>query len=137
MCGAIVAGIGAAGLFIIIGGIFAWESQSRQGRLWGAGLIVFAIAAVWALIPGNLGAAYPYAVEIAEGKGLRFFTPFKQIYIPIEEVKLVTRSWVSGGWFVKLKRRRSLLPGFIIHVARGRQGRELAQAIEQELSQRP
>lgn len=137
VCGAMVAGIGAAGLFMIIGGILAWGSEGRQGHLWGAGLIVFAIAEICALIPGNLGAAYPYAVEIEEGKGFRFFTPFKQIYIPIEEIKRVRRSWLSGGWFVKLKRRRSLLPGFIIHVAWGRQGRELAQAIGQELSQRP
>lgn len=134
VCGAIAAGIGATGLFVIIGGILASESQHLEGRLWGSGLILFAIVAVWALLPGNIGAAYPYAVEIEGGKGFRFYAPFKQFYIPIEEVKRVRKSWLWAGWVVRLRRRRGLLPGFIIHVAWGRQGRELAQAIREELA---
>jgi len=134
VCGAVAAGIGATGLFIVIGGILAWGSQRWEGRLWGAGLILFAIVAVWVLLPGNLGAVYPYAVEIEEGKGFRFYAPFKQFYIPAQEVKRVKWSWFGGGWVVKLRRRRGLLPGFIIHFAWGRQGRELAQAIGEELA---
>ncbi len=134
VCGAIAAGIGASGLFVIIGGILAWGSQHLEGRLWGAGLILFAIAAFWALVPGNLGAVYPYAVEIEEGKGFRFYAPFKQFYIPTQEVKRVKRSWLWAGWVVRLRQRRRLLPGFIIHVAWGRPGRDLAQAIQEELA---
>jgi len=133
VCGAIAAGIGATGLFVIIGGILAWGSQRLEGRLWGAGLILFAIAAASILLPGNIGAAYPYAVEIEEGKGFRFYVPFKQFYIPTQEVRRVKKSWLWAGWVVRLRRRRALLPGFIIHVAWGRQGSELAQAIREEL----
>lgn len=134
VCGAVAAGIGATGLFIIIGAILAWGSQHWEGRLWGVGLILFAIAAVWALLAGNLGAVYPYAVEIEEGKGFRFYAPFKQFYIPTQEVKRVKWSWLWVGWIVRLRQRRGLLPGFIIHVAWGQQGRELAQAIGEELA---
>jgi hypothetical protein len=133
VCGAVAVGIGATGLFMIIGGILAWGSQHWEGRLWGVGLILFAIAAVWALLAGNLGAVYPYAVEIEEGKGFRFYAPFKQFYIPTQEVKRVKWSWLWVGWVVRLRQRRGLLPGFIIHVAWG-QGRELAQAIGEELA---
>lgn len=134
LCGAIAAGIGATALFVIIGAILAWASQSWQGRVWGVGLILFAIAALCALVPGNLGAAYPYAVEIEEGVGFRFYVPFKQLYIPTQEVKRVKWSWLWVGWVVRLRRRRGLLSGFIIHRAWAQQGRELAQAIGEQLS---
>ena len=136
VCGAIAAGVGASVLLVIVGGILAWGSLHLEGRLWGAGLILFAIAAVCALMPGNLGAAYPYAVEIEEGKGLRFYVPFKQFYIPIQEVKRVKWSWLWVGWVVRLRQRRGLLSGFIIHRAWGQQGRELAQAIGEQLPHR-
>ncbi|MGH9317135.1 MAG: hypothetical protein ACRD1P_08515, partial [Thermoanaerobaculia bacterium] len=132
--GAVVAGIGAAGLFTVAGGILLWQSQGLRGRLWGAGMILYAIAAVWALVAGNWVAVYPYAVEVEEGKGFRFYAPFKKFYIPTEEVKRVKWSWLRAGWVVRLKRRRGLLTGFIIHVAWGRQGRELAQAMREELA---
>ena len=125
---------GALGLFLVLGGILFWQSQGWEGRLWGVGLLLFTIAAVWALLAGNLGAVYPYAVEIEEGKGFRFYAPFKQFYIPTQGVKRVKWSWLWGGWVVRLRQRRGLLPGFIIHFAWGRQGRELAQAIGEELS---
>ena len=134
VCAAIAAGIGATGLFTIVGAILAWGSQHWEGRLWGAGMILFAIAAVWALMPGNLGAAYPYAVEIEEGKGFRFYAPFKQFYIPTREVMRVKWSWLWVGWVVRLRQRRGLLPSFIIHRAWGQQGRELAQAIGEQLA---
>jgi hypothetical protein len=136
VCGATVAGIGAAVLFSVVGGILLWGAQGRQGRLWGAGLILYAIAAILALLPGNVAAVFPYAVEIEEGKSLRFYAPFKKICVPIEDVKRVKWSWLWAGWVVRLKKRRRLLTGFIIHVAWGRTGRELARAIEEELARR-
>lgn len=132
VCGAITAGIGATGLFVIVGAILAWGSQHWQGRLWGAGLVLFAVAVFCALVPGNLGAAYPYAVEIEEGKGFRFYAPFKQFYIPTQEVKGVKWSWLWVGWVVRLRQRHGLLRSFIVHRAWGQQGRELAQAIGEE-----
>jgi hypothetical protein len=134
--GAVVGSAGAVGLFTVVGGILLWQSQGWEGRLWGAGMILYAIAAVWALLGGNLAAVYPYAVEIEEGKGFRFYSPFKQFYIPTQEVKRVKWSWLWAGWVVRLERRRGLLIGFIIHFAWGRQGRELAQAIDEELTRR-
>ena len=71
VCGAVAAGIGATGLLIIVGAILASGSQHLEGRLWGVGLILFAIVAAWALLAANLGAMYPYAVEIEEGKGFQ------------------------------------------------------------------
>lgn len=134
VCGAIAAGIGAIGLLIIVGGVLAWRSQHWEGRLWGAGLILFAIAAGWALLAGNLGIAYPYAVEIEQRKGLRFYAPFKQFYVPTQEVKHVKWSWLWVGWVVRLRQRRGLLPAFVIHAVWGQQGRALVRAIEEELA---
>ncbi len=85
-------------------------------------------------MPGNLGAAYPYAVEIEEGIGFRFYVPFRQFYVPIQEVKRVKWSWLWVGWVVRLRQRRGLLSCFIIHRAWAQQGRELAQAIGEQLS---
>ncbi|MGH9771270.1 MAG: hypothetical protein ACRD4Q_06190 [Candidatus Acidiferrales bacterium] len=126
--------IGATGLFIAVGGILLWQSLGLEGKLWGAGLILFAIVEVWVLLAGNLAAVSPYAVEIEEGKGFRFYAPFKQFYIPTPEVKRVKWSWLWVGWVVRLRQRRGLVPRFIIHVAWGQQGRELAQAIREELA---
>ncbi len=134
--GAVVAGIGAAVIFTTMGGILLCQSQSREGRLWGAGMILFAITAVWALLAGNAGGVYPYAVEVEEGKGFRFYAPFKKFYIPTQEVKRVKWSWLVAGWVVRLRHRRGLLPCFIIHVAWGQQGRDLVQAIGEELARR-
>lgn len=134
VCGGAVAGIGAAGLFIVVGGILLWQSLGLEGRLWGAGLASFAILEVSALLAGNLAALSPYAVEVEEGKGFRFYSPFKQFYIPTQEVKRVRWSWLCAGWVIRLRRRRGLLSGFIIHRAWGQQGRELALAIEQQLT---
>jgi hypothetical protein len=131
-----VGGLGAGVFFSILGGILLWEAEGLKGRLWGAGLVLYAIAAVLALLPGNLSAAYPYAVEIKNGQSLHFYAPLKKIYVPIDEVKRIKWSWLRAGWVVKLKHRRGLLRRFIIHVAWGQQGRELARAIEEELARR-
>lgn len=134
VCGAVVASIGGVGLFVAVAVILFWQSQGWEGRLWAVGIVLYAIAALWALFPGNLAAAYPYAVGLEEGKGFRFYAPFKEFYIPAQEVKRVKWSWLWAGWIVSLKRRRGLLTGFVIHVAWGRQGGELAQAIRDELA---
>ncbi len=99
-------------------------------------LILTGIGVPLVLFPGKVAAVYPYAVEIEEGKGLRFYSPLGDIYLPIEHVKTVKWSWLFGGWAVTLKERYGLLGGFLIHFAWGRQGRELAQAIREELARR-
>jgi hypothetical protein len=136
VCGAMAAGVGGTVLFTVVGVVLLWQSEGWEGRLWGGAMVLFAVAAVWALLAGNAGAAFPYAVEIEEAKGFRFYAPFKRFDVPTQEVKRVKWSWLWAGWVVRLRKRRGLLPGFIIHVAWGRQGTELAQAIREELARR-
>jgi MFS family permease len=136
VCGAVVGGIAGAVLFVIVGGLLLCQSHGWRGWLWGSGLILYAVVMTLALFWGNLAALYPYALEIDEGKGFRFYVPFKKLYVPTGEVKRVKWSWFVLGWVVKLRHRRGLLPCFIIHVAWGQQGRDLAKAIEQELALR-
>lgn len=134
VCGAMVAGIAGAVFFLVMGGVFIWLTKSISWLP--IAFILVAIAGPLILLPGNIAATYPYAVEIEEGKGLRFYAPFNEIYVPIEEVRLAKWSWLSAGWVVQLNKRRRLLTRFIIHAAWGRQGRELARAIEEELARR-
>jgi RHS repeat-associated protein len=54
VCGAMVAGIGATVLLTAVGGAVLWQSEGPTGRLWGAGMILFAIAAAWLLLAGNV-----------------------------------------------------------------------------------
>jgi hypothetical protein len=136
VCGSAVAALGALVIFCIVGGILLWGAQSGEGRLGGAGMILFAIAAAFALLQGNLASFWPYAVEIQNSEGLWVYAPFKRFYVPIEEVKRVKWSWLWAGWVIKLGKRHGLLTCFIIHAAWGRQGRELAQAIGEELARK-
>jgi hypothetical protein len=98
-------------------------------------LLLGAVAAASALLPGKLAATWPYAAEIEQHKGLRFYAPFNEIYVPFEDISRVEWSWLRASWVIRLKRRRALLTGFNIHVAWGRQGRELADAIGEVLTE--
>jgi hypothetical protein len=123
--------------FLVLGGILIGLTKALP---WVSVLLILTgIGVPLALFPGKVAAFYPYAAELEEGRGLRLYSPLGDIYFPIEQVRRVRWSWVYGGWVVSLKRRYGLLSGFLIHFAWGRQGRELAQAIEEELarSQRP
>lgn len=126
--------IGVATFFLVLGGILI--GLTRTVPWLSVVLILCGIGVPLILFPGKVAALYPYAVELEEGRGLRFYSALGDIYLPIEQVKGVRWSWVYGGWVVTLKRRHGLLRGFLIHFAWGRQGRELAQAIEEELARR-
>jgi hypothetical protein len=132
VCGAAVAGIAATGLLAIIGAVVIWSSPSSNGRIWGVGMILCGAAAFWASLTGNLGAMFPYAAEVEESKGVRLYGAFQQLYIPTSEIKSVTWSWLWAAWLVEFRHRRGLLRGFVIHSAWRQQGRELAQAIQEE-----
>ena len=120
--------------FLVLGGILIGLTRALP---WvSVLLIVTGIGVPLVLFPGKVAAFYPYAVQVEEGRGLRFYTPLGDIYFPIDQVRKVRWSWVYGGWVVSLKRRYGLLSGFLIHFAWGRQGRELAQAIGEELARR-
>jgi len=118
-------------LFLVVGGVLI--GLTGHVGLLSAVLMLVAVAVPLILLPGKVAALWPYPAELEQGKGLRFYAPFNEIYVPVEGVDRVKWSWLWTGWVVRLKRRRGLLTGFIIHVAWGGQGRELAEAIEKEL----
>lgn len=132
VCGAFVAGICGAPVFFVLGGIVIWQTRS-VGRL-PLLLILAAVGGLLVLLPGNYASTFPYAVEIVEGKGLWFYAPFKKMYVPLEEIKQVKWSYAGPGWLVRLRKRRGVIKTLLIHVAWGRQGRELAHAIQAELT---
>ena len=131
VCATAVAALGVCALFLVLAGQMVWLTKSIS---WLPALLILnGIGAPLALLLGNLAAFYPFAVEIQQGKALCFYAPFKKIRVPIHDVDRVKWSWLWVGWVVRLKERRGLLKWFIIHAAWGRQGRELARAIEVEL----
>jgi len=120
--------------FLVLGGILIGLTEALP---WVSVLLILTgVAVPLALLPGKVAALYPYAAEIEGGAGVRFYTPLGKVHIPVDELKRVRWSWVYGGWVVNFKNRYGLLSAFIIHVAWGRQGRELARAIEEELIRR-
>ncbi len=133
VCGAVVAAVVGGVLLLVIAGILIWQTRRLE---WLALLLVLnvVIGAPLMFRPGNLVAMFPYAAELEEGKGVRFYTPFNGIYVRIEEIKQVRWSYARTGWVVKLKRRHGLVGRLVIHAAWGAQGRDLAGAIEHELA---
>jgi len=126
--------IAVATFFLVLGGILIGVTGDLP---WLSVLLILTgIGVPLVLFPGKVAALYPYAAEVEQGKGLRFYSALGAIYLPIDQVKGVRWSWVYGGWVVTIKRRYGLLTGFLIHFAWGRQGRELARAIEEELARR-
>jgi hypothetical protein len=136
--GATVAGIGMGILMTVVAGIMLWEEQTLDALP--VVLILTIVASLLAMFPGNLIAAVPVAVELEEGKGLRLIAPLKKLYIPIDQVNEVRDStfWqiFQEGIVVKLNTRHGLMKSFAIHWAFGDQGRQLARAIQQEISRR-
>lgn len=133
VCGAAVAAVGGAILFLAVAGVEIWVARAVT---WPALLLILSVAVGVPLIfpPGNLVAMFPYAAEVEEGRGVRFYAPFNSLYIQIEELEQVRWSYARTGWVVKLKRRRGLVGRLVIHAAWGLQGRDLAGAIEHELA---
>jgi len=113
--GGAVAGFGVAVLFCAIAGTMLCMTGDGKVLLVAAGLVASAAIGLLFMYPGNEVAAYPYAVEIHEGKALRLFAPLKEVYIPIEEVKNIRTSFLALGWIVSLSKRHGMLKGFVIH----------------------
>ena len=137
--GAAVAGIGGSVILGVVAGILLYPLYPPPGLdvlLTAGGLIASVILGLVCMYPGNLIAVHPYAVELEQGRGLRLLTPLKKVYIPMEDVKEVRRSYLQLGWVVKLTRRHRALTRFYIHGGFGRQGGELARAIEEEIARR-
>jgi hypothetical protein len=135
--GAIAGGIGGGILMCVVAGIIlSAGSGFDQASLVALALIANMMLGLLLLFPGNLAAAFPYAAEIEEGRGLRVFGPLKNLYIPFEDIKEVRRSFMVLGWVVKLNKRRGALTRITIHGGFGRQGGELARALQEEIARR-
>jgi len=117
-------------------GMLLFTAEATRSRLLGGGWIAVIVTTSFALFAGNLVAATPFAVELEEGKGLCLRAPFKKLYVPIEEVREVRSGLLEQGTIVKLNRRHGLMKSFNIHWAFGEQGRNLARALELEISRR-
>jgi hypothetical protein len=131
--GAAVGGVGAVILMLVMTGIVVWLKPSRGNILFAAGLAFILALSALCFLPGNLVAGYPYQVAIEEGKGLRVCAPFKELFIPIADVRDVRRSVLQQGYIVRLSRRHRLLKSFVISPIFGEQAEPLVRAIEREI----
>jgi hypothetical protein len=92
-------------------------------------LVVIGFLVSW---PGNMIAIFPYEVDVEDGKGIRLHAVLKQVYIPIEDIRDVRKSFLQG-YVVRLKRRHRLLQKFVIHRFFGSEGEALANAVQDEI----
>jgi hypothetical protein len=81
-----VVGIAVAIFFLVLGGILIGLTRTLP---WVSVLLILTgIGVPLALFPGKMAALYPYAVELEEGRGLRFYSALGDVYLPIEQVKV-------------------------------------------------
>lgn len=133
--GGALAGAGAAILMFTVMCIVVWMNPDRQNILLAATLMLIIVVSVLTYLPGNMSAVYPYAVAVEEGKGLQLYFPLKKVYIPIEDVLDVRKSFLQG-YVVRLKRSHRLLNAFVIHSFFGNQAQPLVDAIREEIRRR-
>ena len=134
--GAALAGAGAGILMLVMMGLVVWLNPTPRNVLFAAGVALVLVLSVLCFVPGNLVAAYPYAVSLEEGRGLELRAPMKRVYVPIEDVRDVRKSYFQPGYVVRLKRRRRLLKSFLIPWYFGDQAEPLANAIREEIRRR-
>jgi hypothetical protein len=125
--GAALGGAGAVILMLVMMGIVVWLNPVRGNILFASGLTLILVVSVLCFLPGNLIAGYPYAVLLEEGKGLELRAPLKRLYIPIEDIRDVRKTYLQPGYMVRLKRRHALLKGFLIPWYFGDQAEPLAK----------
>ena len=131
--GAALAGAGGSILFLVVMGIAVWLNPAPKVILFAATWAVVIVVTVLCFLPGNLIVAFPYAVSVEGGRGLRLYAPLKKVYIPIEDIRDIKESSLQQGYVVRLKRRHGLLKSFVIHWFFGDQAEPLASAIQGEI----
>ena len=129
--GAVFAGIGGGAVMVTLAIIAASGTGSPKVRLLMGGWVLFVLVGELAMFLGNGIAKFPYKVVIEKGKGLRLLIPFKEVYIPVENLRDVRPD--VEGFLVRLKHRNRLLTGIVIHRLFGSQGPPLAEAIRKEI----
>ena len=127
-----MAGIGGGILMSAVAIIVLSGTPSPKVMLLMGGWILILVITVMASFPGNAIARFPYEVVIEKGKGLRIRAPFKELYIPIQDIRDVSPSFFRG-FVVRLKHRHRLLTQIVIHRLFGSQGQPLADAIREEI----
>jgi hypothetical protein len=133
---AVLSALGGVILLGVVGGILLQEGASSTEAFWFMAILALAVlAGLLAAFPGNLFAVFPYAVEVGQ-RGLRLFAPFKEIFIPIEDIRDLRHSFFQQGIVVRLSRRRGLMTRFVIHWLFGPEREALAQAIELAMKRR-
>lgn len=123
-------------LMLVVMGLVVSGNPTRNNILFASGLALVLVLSALCFVPGNLIAAYPYAVSIAEGRGLELRAVLKKLYIPLEEVRDVQKSYLQPGYVVRLKRRHRLLKSFLIPWYFGDEAEPLANAIREEIRRR-
>jgi len=129
---ALAGGLGGV-LMLVVMGIVVSGNPTTHNILFATGLALVLVLSVLCFVPGNLIAAYPYAVSLEQSKGLELHAPLKRLYIPMEEVRDVQKSYLQPGYIVRLKRRHRLLKSFLIPWYFGDQAEPLANAIREEI----
>jgi hypothetical protein len=132
---ALAGGLGGV-MMLVVMGIVVSGNPTPNNILFATGLVLVLVLSVVCFVPGNLIAAYPYAVSLEQSKGLELHAPLKRLYIPMEEVRDVRRSNLQPGYIVRLKRRHRLLKSFLIPWYFGDQAEPLANAIREEIRRR-
>jgi len=130
---ALLGSIGGGILLLAIAGMVIWESPDRRGMAFAGLMFLVVTGTMLAFFPGNIAAAFPYAVEIFPGKSLKLSAPLRRIEIPVEDIRDVRHSLLRQGYVVRLKHRHGLLRSFVIHSFFGPTGPLLARAIQKEL----
>ena len=121
---------------LVVMGLVVSGNPTRNNILFASGLALVLVLSALCFVPGNLIAAYPYAVSIEEGRGLELRAVLKKLYIPLEEVRDVQKSYLQPGYVVRLKRRHRLLKSFLIPWYFGDEAEPLANAIREEIRRR-
>jgi hypothetical protein len=130
---ATLAGALAGVLMLVVMGIVVSGNPTRGNIAFASGLAFVLVLSAVCFVPGNLIAAYPYAVSLEEGKGLELRAVLKRVYIPLEELREVQKSYVQPGYVVRLRRRHRLLKSFLIPWYFGDQAEPLANAIREQI----
>jgi hypothetical protein len=131
--GAALGGAGAVILMSVMMGIMVWMNPDRQDILFASTLVLILVSSVLCFLPGNMGAVYPYAITVEEGKGLQLHAPFKRLFIPIDDIRDIQASFLQPGYVVRLNRSHRLLKSFLIPSYFGDQAEPLVNAILEEI----
>lgn len=113
--------------------LFVLSEESHRVDLLTSFLILNAVLGLVWYFPGNGIATYPYSVEIEKGKGIYINAPFKRLFIPLEHIREVRRSFLGGGTVVYFDKRYGLIKKIVISYFFGSEQKPLTEALMREV----